>query len=209
MVKFLFMFFILQVPLPYPVPPVKEGSEKKIWMPYNFKGTEYFKYDVKATENGKVKKGYEIIDIKKSGDKYTIKIEGKFGESEGTFTTTVEDKEDIPGAIVAQGMWSPYLLPLTIALFSPAWAIYFGYAGFSFEEGSKWRTKDEEGNVTEMEVKGSEEYAGKKGKKLIVKQNGKEIWVIVWSEDVALPLYIKTGEGENVIFELKLVEYRE
>jgi len=207
MIKLLVVFLISQ--MPYPMPHMQQGSKNGEWRPYDFKGTEYFKYEVKGIEDGKVKKGYEIIDIKKSGDKYKVKIEGKYGESEGTFTTTVDSKEDIPGAIMGQAMFNPYLAPLAIALFSPAWTLYFGFTGMSLEEGSKWKTKDDEGNVTEMEVTASGTYAGKKGKKLIVKENGKEVWVIVWAKDVALPLYIKMGKKEEGTYELKLVEYKE
>jgi len=207
MINLILMLFLSQVP--YPLPPMGEGFKSGEWSPYDFKGTEYFKYEVKGVEEGKIKKGYEIIDIKKSGDKYKLKIEGKYGESEGTFTLTLDNREDIPGAIISQVMFNPYLAPLAISLFSPAWTFYFTLAGISFEEGSKWKTKDEEGNVTEMEVTGSETYAGKKGKKLIVKENGKETWVIVWAKDVALPLYIKMGKEGESTYELKLIEYKE
>ncbi len=202
----LLVFFISQIP--YPVSP-KGKTETSEWIPYNFKGSEFFKYEVKGLEDKETKTGYEIIQISKSGEKYKIKIEGKYGESEGSFTTSVENKEDIAGAIIGQSIFNPYLAPLALALFSPAWTFYFGIAGISMEEGSYWKQKNEEGDVTEIEIKGSETYAGKKGKKMIVKENGKEVWVIVWAKDVPLPLYMKMGEEDENFYELKLVEYKE
>ncbi|MEO0292331.1 MAG: hypothetical protein ABIM78_00010 [candidate division WOR-3 bacterium] len=206
MLKIFLVFFISQIPYPA-LPKVK--TETSEWIPYSFKGSEFFKYEVRGVEDKETKTGYEIIQISKSGEKYKIKIEGKYGESEGSFTTTVENKDDIAGAIISQSIFNPYLAPLAAALFSPAWAYYFGVIGISTEEGSYWKQKDQSGNLTEVEVKGSETYAGKKGKKMIVKENGKEVWVIVWAEDVALPLYIRMGKKDEGFYELKLVEYKD
>ncbi|MEN3043597.1 MAG: hypothetical protein ABDH37_00065 [Candidatus Hydrothermales bacterium] len=210
MFKFLIQFFLI-LQLPQPLPSLQREKELKPaeWTPYSFKGTEYFKYEVKGGGGKEIKTGYEIIKISKEGEKYKVNIEGKFGQSEGSFTTTVENREDIPGAILAQSVLNPYIAPLAVALFSPAWAYYFALTGFKFEEGSTWKQKDESGKSIEMVVKGAETYVGKKGKKLIVKEDGKEIWVIVWSKDVALPLYIKMGHEKETFYELKLVDYKE
>ncbi len=200
---------IIFTQMPFPMPQTHEKTIEDVWVPWQFKGTEYFKYEVTGIESGEKKKGYEIIEIKKVGEKYKVKIEGKYGESEGSFTTTVASTDDIPGVIMSQMMFNPYLVPLGLGLFSHSWFYYFQLQGVSWEVGSKWKNKDEQGNITEMEITGYEKYAGKKGKKLVVKQNGKEVYVIVWAKDVALPLYLKMGEGKENIYELKLVKYKE
>ncbi|MEN3045372.1 MAG: hypothetical protein ABDH49_00065 [Candidatus Hydrothermales bacterium] len=211
MFNFLFQFFlILQLFPSLPFPQEEKEFKSAVWIPYDFKGTEYFKYEVIGKEEKETKKGFEIIKISKEDDKYKVYIEGKFGKSEGSSTVTVESKGDIPGVILSQAAFNPYIAPLAVALFTPAWTYYFTIAGFKFEEGSKWKQKDESGKVIEMEVvKGTQTYAGKKGKKLIIKEDGKEIWVIVWSKDVALPLYIRMGQEKENFYELKLVEYKE
>lgn len=193
-----------QVPYNIPAPSVSHST----WKPYKFKGTEHFKYEVKGINESGVKTGIEVIDIQKTGSKYRVKIRGKYGENEGEFSTTVNSTDEIAGAIMAQSIFNPYLAPLAVALFSPAWTVYFAF-GMNLEEGSSMKTKDENGNIVEITVSGGATYAGKKGKKLTVKENGKEIWAIVWSEEVPLPLYIKMGEKGEDVYELKLVEFKE
>ncbi len=198
--------FLILLQLPFSFP---KGNKNKseIWKPYNFKGTEYFKYEVKNISDKKTESGFNIIKIQKENEGYIVYLKGKIGDNESELKIKVDSKDQISGAIMGQAMMNPALAPLGVALFSPLWTFYFSMFmfGFSWEVGSKWKKGD-----TEIEIPGYETYAGIKGKKLVIKDKGVEVNVIVFNNDVALPLYLKmVNKKEGGLYEFKLVEYKE
>lgn len=182
-------------------------SKSEIWKPYNFKGTEYFKYEVKSVSGEKTQTGFNIIKIQKEGDGYVVYLKGKLGDNENESKIKVKSKDEISGAVMGQTIMNPAFAPLGVALFSPVWTLYFTtfLFGFSWEVGSKWKSEN-----TEVAIPGYETYAGIKGKKLVIKDKGVETYVIVFNNDVALPLYLKMVTKEKGdLYEFKLIEYRE
>ncbi len=182
------------------------------WTPYAFKGTEHFKYTLTQKDpDGTVTTGSYVIDIQKQGDKYRIHFEGKFGDSEGSFTTTTEDPKSVGGMLLFQTMMNPWLAPLTATLF----AQFFGTFAFSavtlgnWEVGTISKFKDDQGNTVEYAIPDECSYAGQTGRHLVVKTNGQVQYELCVAKGIALPLYQKMVNDEGGYTELELVEYSE
>jgi len=187
------------------------AGDEPYWEPYQFKGTEHFKYEIVQQDNEDKQEGWYIIDIKKAGEKYKLYIEGKLGDNEGSMTTTVESVDDISGAILAQMFLNPWLAPLSITLFSNMWATAYApmLITSGWEVGSKWSHKDKEGNKITVEIPSECKYAGQKGRKILVKKNDKNIYESCIAHGVALPIYVKFIGDEGELYEMKLVEYKD
>ena len=190
-----------------------KNSDKKVWEPYKFKGTEHFKYSILVVDDeGKKETGSYIIDLSKAGEKYKIHIEGEFGGNEGSVSTKVSDASSIPGVIFGQMIFNPWLAPLTTTLFANSLIAMFsaGTATQGLEEGSHWSYKSKDGDKVEFEVKGTCKYAGRKGNLLRMKSNGKVVYESCIDVDVPLPIYVKyVDKDDNSSTSLELVEYKE
>ncbi len=186
---------------------LRAGSDEPYWVPYQFKGTEHFKYDLRYNENGETSTGYYVIDLKKVGDRYEVKIEGKYKDSEGTVKTKVDKPEEIAGVLFGQMFFNPWVAPLTMTLFAQSMMHMFTLGGLNWEEGSRMQRK-EDGKTMVMEVKACE-VLGKKGRKLVMQEDGTVTYESCVSPGVALPLYLHTRSDDGEVYELKLVEYRE
>ncbi len=190
-----------------------KNSDKKVWEPYKFKGTEHFKYSIVVVdEDGKKETGSYVIDLSKAGEKYKIKIHGEFAGNEGSISTKVDDANSIPGVIFGQMIFNPWLAPLTSTLFANSLIAMFsaGAVTQGLEEGSSWSYKSKDGESMEFEVKGTCKYAGRKGKLLRMKSDGKVVYESCIDVDVPLPIYVKYADSEdNSSTSLELVEYKE
>lgn len=177
------------------------------WKPFQFRGSEHMKYSVTQTKDSEIQKGEYTIDIKREDEGYRLELRGEFGGSAGSFSTTVEEAEDIPQALFGQVLFNPWLLPLSITLFSPIFTMYFlNYQ--QWKGKSHWKQTDEEGNVIEVNFGEECEISGFTGKQLEILVNEKPNYEVCVSEDIPVPLYIKFSEpSENSVFEVKLVEY--
>ncbi len=188
-------------------------KETKVWEPYKFKGTEHFKYALTVKdEDGKTQKGEYVIDLSKQGEKYKIKINGSFAGNEGSVSTTVDDASSISGVIFGQMIFNPWLAPLTTTLFANAFIAVFTSGAFAsgLEEGSHWSYKSKDGDKVEFNVKGECKYAGRKGKLLTMKSNGKTVYETCIDPEVALPIYVKYIDKDDGTFSsMELVEYKE
>jgi len=191
-----------------------ENKKKaKVWEPYKFKGTEHFKYAlVMKDADGNTKQGEYIIDLSKQGKKYKVKVNGSFDGNEGSVSTSVDDASSIPGVIFAQMIFNPWLAPLTTTLFANAFVAVFTGSALTngLEEGSHWSYKSKDGDKVEFDVKGECKYAGRKGKLLTMKTNGKTVYETCIDPDVALPIYIKyMDKDDGSVSSMELIEYKE
>ena len=187
-------------------------AQEPYWKPYAFKGTEHFKYTITQTAGEEAQTGEYVIDLSKEGEKYRIRFQGKFAGNEGSFSTTVSSPEEIGATLMAQMFFNPWIAPLTVTLFSPGFLAipYGGLMMGNWEIGSRWKHTDEEGNVVTVEIPSACEYAGKSGRKLVVKENGEVIYETCVAPGVALPLYVKfRDKNKGDLYEAKLVEYSE
>ncbi len=201
------MMLLAAVAMMVPAGALHAGENEPYWVPYQFKGTEHFKYDLRYKENGEESRGYYEIELKKAGDRYEVEIEGKFKDNEGTLKTKVDKPDDIAGVLFGQMFFNPWVAPLTLTLFAQSMVHVFTMGGLNWEEGSRM-TRKEDGKTMVMEVK-SCEVLGKKGRKLVMSEDGTVTYESCVSPGVALPLSIFTRSDDGEVYELKLVEYKE
>ncbi len=192
-----------------------ETKKETKWEPYKFKGTEHFKYALSVKEeDGKTQKGEYTIDLSRQDEKYKIKIKGTFAGNEGDVSTTVDDVSSIPDVLFSQMIFNPWLEPLTTTLFSNFFLSAYTRGllanRLDFGEDSHWSYKSKDGNKVEFDLKGECKYAGRKGKRITMKSNGKLVYEACIDPDVALPLFIKCANEDNSSYSsMELVEYKE
>lgn len=184
-----------------------KGGKEEFWQPYKFKGTEHFKYSVKITEDGEVKEGFYVLDLKKEGeDQFKVHIKAKLGKSSFESTITA-DKENIYGNLIPQLMFNPAAAPMMLTLFAPWWGVYF--VGHDWKVGSGWSFTDEEGKSVSFKIEAECHYAGQKGKKGVWKENDKVKAEFCIATKVALPLALLFNDEEGQSYEVVLEEYEE
>lgn len=182
-------------------------NSAETWVPFNFKGTEHFKYEAKLMEDGKTITGFYVLDIEKlEGDKVKIHIKAKLGDNE-LETSFSGDKSNIYGSLMGQMMFNPALAPLLATLFAPYWGLYF--MGQNWDVGSYWSFKTEEGKKITFKIESECEHAGIKGKKGVWQEEGKTRAEFCISTKVALPLRVYFKEEGGNTYEITLQEYRD
>lgn len=172
------------------------------WSPYKFRGTEHFRYDARQVQGGETLTGYYTLDVKPTGDgRFRITVAGKLGDDE--FSSSQVSPS--PDAISSPMAWAGFMSmgPLAIALFSPVWAMYMGR---EWEVGSGWSFSSG-GESSSFKVESTCQYGGVNGMLGVARENNQVRMQTCVSPHVALPLFVSTGEDEDVV-ELKLVEYR-
>lgn len=188
------------------------SAQEPYWKPYAFKGTEHFKYQITQKQEEETKTGEYVIDLSREGEQYRIRIQGRFGGNEGSFSTTVSSPSEIGGTLMGQMFFNPWVAPVTLTLFTPTLLMlpFGGLTMGSWEIGSHWKHKDESGNEVSVEIPSACEHAGKSGRKLVVKENGEVVYETCVAQGVALPLYVKfRNKDDGSLYEAKLVEYSE
>lgn len=182
-------------------------TNNDVWQPYNFKGTEHFKYSVKATEGDSTEEGFYILDLKPA-EKNEIKVHIKAQLGKSSFESTVNsDKDNIYSGLAPQLMFNPAVAPMFYTLFAPWWGMYF--MGHNWEVGSGWSSTDEEGKKVSFKIESECEHAGLKGKKGVWRENDKIKGEFCIATDVALPLSLVINDEEGKSYKLVLEEYKE
>jgi hypothetical protein len=183
------------------------NGEEKTWQPYQFKGSEHFKYSIEVNESGEVKKGFYQLVLKASGEEeVTLHLKAKLGKNSFESTVTAE-RENLYSSLMPQMMFNPATAPLIATLFAPWWGMYF--IGHSWKVGSGWSYTDEEGKTVSFKIESECKYAGKKGKRVIWREDDVVKAEICVSEDVALPLSVYLKSDEDSYYKLVLEEYKE
>ncbi len=166
------------------------------WQPLEFHSREMFEYTIVQEENGERTEGRYTIRI----DGKTLSIKGKWGNSSGNVTIQVDDPEQISTYLFGQMMFNPWLAPLGVTIFAALPYQIMGPEKYTMEQS------DEEGTIR-VEKGGSCSYAGQKGKRLVVKQNGKVTYDLCVKDDIGLPLYLKTVSDDGSVYEARLIKY--
>jgi hypothetical protein len=178
------------------------------WKPYDFKGTEHFKYDIHSTKNGKEEAGYLILDIEKKGeDKYKISYESKLGDSEASSSTT-SSADNLAGKLMMSMMMSGSEAGTVLGstLFTQAMPMMF-MGMTDFEVGSGW-SRTENGKKLSFKVESKEKVAGLEGYKCVYREDGMVKYLQVIAPDVPLPLQTEMTDEDGSQYKAKLVEYR-
>ncbi len=184
-----------------------KAPKDNIWKPYNFKGTEHFKYSAKIEEGDSTLTGTYILDLKPEGEgKIGVHIKAKLGKSSFESTVTV-NKDNIFAGLAPQLMFNPAASPLFLTIFAPWWGVYF--MGHSWKVGSGWSTTNEEGKTVSFKIESECEHAGVKGARGIWRENGKIKADFCIATEVPLPLALTLVEDDGKSYQLVLEEYRE
>ncbi len=167
------------------------------WQPLQFHEKEHFEYSIVQTEEGEKSTGNYSISIEGN----TLKIEGKWKNSGGTITIQTGSPDEIPGQLMGQMLFNPWLAPLGYTLFAtiPYYAIASGGITSMEQTQDGKRIKLTSGNTCS--------YAGQKGKRLTIEENGKVVYDLCISGDIGLPLYMKSVSDDGSIYEATLKKY--
>ncbi len=189
--------------VPAPAGPVTTGTVGTFaWMPYQFKGTEHFRYDVRQTDDGETEVGFYQLDLQPAGqNRVRMAVQGKLGDEQYSSTVTTGTGTD--GMQMGFGQFMT-LGPIGLTLFNPlSWMMLSGHElnvgdGWSYASGGEsWSVK----------VDRNCSQAGQDGVLIVVSENNRVLQESCVARDVALPLRVKLMDDGSVT-EMTLVSYR-
>jgi len=151
-----------------------------MWVPYNFQGTEHFKYTVSMVENRVPTPGIYTLDASKNGGNVQINVVWSLGADHGSGTVMI-----VPGQMMISPMQLMSLGPAGALLFNPVLTMYFG--GQQWVPGSGW-SQTHNGETIEFKVEGSCSGAGVQGSHGVVRKNGAVVMDMCVAPNVGLPL---------------------
>ncbi len=173
------------------------------WVPYQFRGTEHFRYDVRQTTGGDLETGYYQLDLEPAGaDRVRMKVEGRIGDEEYSSTVTT--------GVGAQGMQMGYMQfmtmgPIGITLFNPmSWMMLQGQ---ELSVGDGW-TSSSGGESIAVQVESECSYSGQGGLLIVVRENDVVRQQSCVAPNVALPLRVQLNSDDEDVIDMTLVEYR-
>jgi curli biogenesis system outer membrane secretion channel CsgG len=159
-----------------------------MWVPYNFQGTEHFKYTVSMVENHVPTPGIYTLDASKSGSNVQVNVVWSLGADHGSGTLIF-----VPGQMMISPMQLMSLGPAGALLFNPALTFWFG--GQQWVPGSGW-SQTHNGETVEFKVEGSCSGAGVQGSHGVIRKNGNVVMDMCVAPNVGLPL-AETFNNDN------------
>ncbi|HTR98775.1 MAG TPA: CsgG/HfaB family protein [Bacteroidota bacterium] len=150
------------------------------WLPYNFQGTEHFKYTVSMVEDRIPKPGLYTLDASKNGANIMINVVWSLGTDHGSGTLIFQ-----PGQAMISPMQLMSLGPAGALLFNPA--LGFMFMGQQWAIGSQWSmTHDNE--TVEFKVESACSQAGVQGVRGVMRKDNAVVMDMCVSPNVGLPL---------------------
>ena len=177
------------------------------WKPYDFQGTEHFKYEIRSIKEDQKKTGFFTLDIeKKEGDQYKISFSSKLGDSEGSMSTTAPANE-LAGKLMMSVMMSGSDAGSVLAMTLFTQNLTMMFMGLNdFEVGAGWR-RTEGGKKISFKIESKETIADQEGYKCVLRE-GDQIKVLqVVSPEVPLPLRTEMTDDDGSRYEAHLVEF--
>ncbi len=159
-----------------------------MWVPYNFQGTEHFKYTVSMVEDHVPKPGIYTLDASKNGSNVQVNVVWSLGADHGSGTLIFA-----PGQPMISPMQLMSLGPAGMLLFNPA--LGFMFAGQQWVPGSGW-SQTHNGETVDFKVEGNCSGAGVQGAHGVVRKNGVVVWDMCVAPNVGLPL-AETFNNDN------------
>ena len=159
-----------------------------MWVPYNFQGTEHFKYTVSMVEDHVPKPGIYTLDASKNGSNVQVNVVWSLGADHGSGTLIFA-----PGQPMISPMQLMSLGPAGMLLFNPA--LGFMFAGQQWVPGSGW-SQTHNGETVDFKVEGNCSGAGVQGSHGVVRKNGVVVWDMCVAPNVGLPL-AETFNNDN------------
>ena len=163
-----------------------------MWVPYNFQGTEHFKYTVSMVENrvptprhlhaGRVEERRQ----RAAGQRRVVSRRRPWNRNADLRPRTgVDDFPDAAHEPGTRGRATPLQLP----------ALGFMFAGQQWVPGSGW-SQTHNGETVEFKVEGNCSGAGVQGSHGVVRKNGAVVWDMCVAPNVGLPL-AETFNNDN------------
>jgi hypothetical protein len=178
-----------------------------MYAPFQFRGTEHFRYSVTQTENGQTQTGFYSFDLQPAGQgQVRMSVAGQLGQDSWSSTVTVA---------VGQGQAGPQMMmsfaplmtmgPLAITLFNPAsWMLY---GGRELQIGDGWSSSSG-GESMSVRVEQQCAHGGQGGVLIVLRSNNRVASESCISPTVAMPLRTLAASEDNSRVELILTEYR-
>ncbi len=172
------------------------------WRPYEFEGTEAFRYEVTHTEDDEVTTGFYALKLTPAAQgRVTFDVEAQLGEIDCTASVTAERRQLGP-----QYMWTGCMMmaPVLMAVHTPM-AMWF--MGRSFERGDHWEMRHGDESLS-FRVESECSHAGQDGMLAVVKENDELRLRACVATDVVLPLAVTWRDNGDTV-DMTLVEYRQ
>jgi hypothetical protein len=172
------------------------------WAPYQFNGTEHFRYDVTQTEDGSTETGFYQLDLEPAGTgQVRMQVSGQLGDD--SYSSTVTTGTGTQGMMMGYPQFMT-MGPVGLMLFNPmAWMTI---QGRQLTLGDGW-SATQDGETMEARVESQCQAAGQAGMLLVFRENGVVRTQSCLSPNVALPITTSMHDDDMTI-ELTLVEYR-
>ena len=150
------------------------------WMPYNFQGTEHFKYTVSLVEDHIPKPGLYSLDASKNGANIMVNVVWSLGTDHGSGTLIFQ-----PGQAMISPMQLASLGPAGALLFNPA--LGFMFMGQQWAIGSQW-SMTHDNQTVEFKVESACSQAGVQGVRGVMRKDNAVVMDMCVSPNVGLPL---------------------
>jgi len=190
-------------PMPAAVPVAAAPVGAFAWVPYQFKGTEHFRYDVRQVDGSDTESGFYVLDLEPAGPgQVRMRVNGQLGDESYSSTVTT--------GVGPQGMQMGYMQfmtmgPIGIMLFNPmGWMLMQGH---QLTVGDGW-TSSSRGKTIAFQVERTCQMAGQNGLLVVLREDGEVRQESCVAPDVPLPLSVSLRDEDGVAIDMMLVEYR-
>ena len=191
-------------PMAAPTAPAVSGGPVGpfAWAPYQFRGTEHFRYDVILTEDGDTETGFYQLDLEPAGaGQVRMQVSGQLGDD--SYSSTVTTGTGTQGMMMGYPQFMT-MGPIGIMLFNPmSWMML---QGRQLTLGDGW-SSSQGGDSMEIRVESQCSHAGQSGMDVVFRENGTVRTQSCLAPDVALPIRVSMHD-DDMVLQLTLVEYR-
>lgn len=177
------------------------------WVPYQFRGTEHFRYTVTRTEDNRTENGFYQLDLEPAGQgQARMRVQSQLGTDASSATVTVPMGQGGSGQpMMGMGMGQLMAMgPIGIMLFNPTgWMFLYGR---QMNVGDEWSSTSD-GETVSVRVESTCSHAGQGGYKTAMRQNNQLRHESCLAQSVALPLRVLVADDDSRM-EMTLTEYR-
>jgi len=189
-----------------PSGPVTYPSGPFAYAPWQFHGTEHFRYTVTGVgDDNQPLNGFYTLDLAPAGGgAIRMSVVGQLGTDSWSNTVTINPQQaQGPGAMMA---FAPMMQmgPIGALLFNPS--MYFMFNGRQISIGDGWSSSSG-GNSVSVRAEAQCAYAGQGGVNVVTRKNDQVVGQMCIAPNVALALHTLFTGDNGSHFEATLTEY--
>lgn len=189
-----------------PSGPVTYPSGAFAYAPFNFRGTEHFRYTISVTSDGRTQTGFYQFDLAPAGaGQVRLSASGQLGEDSWSNTVTLQTGQPAGPGQMMTFMPLMQMGPGAALLFNPTSWMLFGGRQLSIGDG--WSSRSG-GDEVAVRVEAQCAFVGQGGYNVIMRSNGRVVSESCLSPSVAMPLRTLSQDDDGDRVEMVLVEYR-